>query len=261
MGFWSWKVKAGSDELATQDNRSSTISSARSRGTSRVQSVRSSVLSSISSTSPKVPPWEVVFDQHLKQCLRAAENRDFTYFRLSAILNSKPEVVKIDHKATLLEIIPSGTPAHQLEGLNKSRCESVARAFREYVKEIEGAKDEKLEWLAWGRLLDSEEERMLQGITAKIKETSEEAKNIIRQLPLDAMDPAAGLWVEGSGSAMMAFRALYSQTTIVSGRVGDFERGEFGILREAEEKVVDASEAAQLAISGQPRDMIECVDV
>jgi hypothetical protein len=90
--------------------------------------------------------------------------------------------------------------------------------------------------------------------TNKIKGTSEEAKDIIRNLPLDAADLAASIWVEGSGFAMSAFRTLCSQTTIVSGRVGEFERGEFGILRQAEEKVVDASEAAERAISGQPRE-------
>lgn len=79
-------------------------------------------------------------------------------------------------------------------------------------------------------------------------DTSEEAKDIIRRLPLDATDYATGVWVEGSSSALGAVRALCAQITIVSGRVGEFERGHFDILSKAEEKVKDISDACILAI-------------
>jgi len=253
MGSWSWEAKSPTAEDAKEENGNSVSSSKRSSALSRNKNVRST-RTTVLSNNPKVPPWEVVFDQHLKQCLRAAKLRDFTYFRLSAALSSKPELNDLNHRGSLLAIIRDDTSIRKLEGLNKAICEVIANGFRDYVKGIGGAKDEQLDWLAWGRLLDSEEERLIEAITNKIKATFEEAKEIIRGLPLDAAGLAASIWVEGSGFAMSAFRTSCSHTNIISGRVGEFEKGEFGILKEAEEKVIDASKAAELAISGQPRE-------
>lgn len=134
---------------------------------SRSKSVRSNRAGSLL-INPKVPPWEVVFDQHLKQCLNAATNRDFTYFRLTAALSAKPEFEKMNHKAAFLSIIHDETPIHQLEDLNKSRCQVAVTGFKEYIREIEGTKGEQLDWLAWGRLLDSEEERVMNMIVCFI---------------------------------------------------------------------------------------------
>jgi len=245
MGFW--KRNTGGVQEVKKDNRSS-VTSSRTR-----QSILSNRQSLLSNSS-KVPPWEVIVDQHLTQCLRAAKSRDFTYFRLSAALSAKPEAEQVDYKATLLCIINDAVPIHQLEDLNKSKCEVIRNSFKEYVSEVEKGRDEQLDWLAWGRLLDSEEERVVEVITAKIKETNEKAKNIIKDLPLDARDNAAGVWVQGSGFAMGTFRALCSQITLVSGRVGEFERGEFGIISQAEEKIQSAVDAGVLAISNGSKD-------
>jgi hypothetical protein len=67
----------------------------------------------------------------------------------------------------LLAIVLDETPIRKLEGLNKARCEEIANGFREYAKEVGGAKDEQLDWLAWGRLLDSEEERLIELIVSR----------------------------------------------------------------------------------------------
>lgn len=116
---------------------------------------------SIISNSPRVPAWEVIVDQHLSQCLRAAKYRDFTYFRLSAALSSKPDVEQVDYKATLYSTIRDDRPIRRLEALNRSKCEIMGTGFRMYTSEIHGAKDESLSWLDWGRLMDLEEERAM----------------------------------------------------------------------------------------------------
>jgi len=82
----------------------------------------------------------------------------------------------------------------------------------------------------------------------KIKETSEAAKIIIRALELDARDIAANVWVQGSGISMACFRILCSQIKVVSGRVEEFERGEFGILSQAEEKMKSAVEVGVISV-------------
>jgi len=107
-------------------------------------------------------------------------------------------------------------------------------------------------WIGWHgeKLLDSTEE-----ITDKIKETNEEAKNIIRDLPLNARDNAADAWAQGSGFAMVAFRTVCSQITVVSSRVGEFEKSEFGILSQAEDKVNSVVEANILAILDRSKDV------
>jgi len=249
MGFWKWRVHPV-EEAKTKNNRASVTPT---------KSKRSSVLTnrqSITLNSPKVPSWEVIVDQHLQQCLRAAKLRDFTYFRLSAALSAKPDTEQIDYKATLLAKIYEDEPVHELETLNKEKCEEVGRAFKEYVRGIQKAEKKQPDnWLAWGRLLDAEEERVIEMLVAKIKETSEKATAVIRDLPLEARDIAAGVWVQGSGVTMSCFRTMCAQITIVSGRVGDFERGEFGVLSQAEEKVKDAVDAGILSVFDRPGDV------
>jgi hypothetical protein len=123
----------------------------------------------MSNTSPKVPSWEVIVDQHLKQCLRAAKARDFTYFKLSAALNAKPEAEQINYKATLFSITFDELPIEELEGLNSQTCDEIARNFQEFFHEVEKAKDEHLDWLAWGRLLDSEDEKAMDRIVSRVE--------------------------------------------------------------------------------------------
>jgi hypothetical protein len=145
----------------------STISSLTQKTNSVCNSIstrnRQSMLSNRQSvsSSPKVPAWEVIVDQHLSQCLRAAKHRDFTYFRLSAALSAQPDVEHVDYKATLFSIIHDEQPIRQLEALNKTRCTVIGDGFQAYTSEIKDAKDEGLSWLDWGRLMDLEEERVM----------------------------------------------------------------------------------------------------
>src|SRR4051794_16820607 len=119
---------------------SSTSTKNRQSILSNRQSFASNRLSVMSNSAPKVESWLVIVDQHLKQCLRAAKARDFTYFRLFAALNFKPEAEYIDYKATLFSITFDELPIEELEGFNAKKCEEIGQCFQEYVREIQKAR-------------------------------------------------------------------------------------------------------------------------
>lgn len=94
----------------------------------------------------------------------------------------------------------------------------------------------------------------------KIKETNIEAKSIISDLPADCRDNAAGIWVQGSSVAMSIFRTICTQISSISGRVGEFERGNFDIIESSDEKVKDAYQAAVESILSRPEYSLDVED-
>ena len=84
-----------------------------------------------------------------------------------------------------------------------------------------------------------------------------EAKTIITELPAEARDNAAGVWVQGSQIVMGVLRTLCSQTTLISGRVGELEKGQFWILTKADEKMRDTADAGIHSILGPSMDAFD----
>jgi len=189
-----------------------------------------------------------MIDKHLWQSLRAAQDRNFTYFQVSAALNAQND---IDHKATLFAILGDEEPAVKLNDLNAEKCTENDMAMTEYTNKIEESKDKNLNTLQWEALLDDEENKAILLVTNRIKQATAKAKEVIAALPPAAQDAAAGVWIKGANIAMEVFQYLADQLEKVASKIVDFLKKVFTFVTEAFQKVKNAVKSGIAAIFGR----------
>lgn len=191
--------------------------------------------------------WEAIIDHHLFYTLRAAQDRDFTYFKVTSALHAQRPV---DEKVELRNLLDSDTISEELDNINITKCDASDEAITTYTNALEAAKDQDLDALSWEALLDEQEAQAIETVTQRIKQATEGAKGVIRALPAPAQLTAANVYVEGANIAMTVFNTLCDQIAVVAGKIADFVKKVFTAITKAYDTVKNTVVAGINAIKG-----------
>ncbi|MCJ1403057.1 hypothetical protein MMC11_006280 [Xylographa trunciseda] len=192
--------------------------------------------------------WEDVLDYDLYQSLRALQNRDFTYFMVSAALTSQNT---FESRSELVSILGNDDPIKELDNINANKCEASAEAITDYNGAVEKEKDKNLSHASWELLLDDQEEIAIATVTKRIKEATAAAKDVIRTLPEQAQQGAANVFNSGSRFAIEVFETLCTQIAAFGGKIVEFMKKIFTALTNAYNTVKNAVLAGISAIFGR----------
>ena len=192
--------------------------------------------------------WEDVLDYDLYQSLRALQNRDFTYFMISAALNSQNIT---ETRYDVVSILDTDDPIRELDNINADKCQANEEAITAYTGAVEKEKDKNLSQASWESILDEQEAKAIETVTKRIKQATEAAKEVIRTLPEPAQQGAANVFKMGSNIAMEVFETLCNQIAVVGGKILEFMQKIFKALTGAYNTVVNAVKAGMSAIFGR----------
>ena len=152
-----------------------------------------------------LPRWEAIIDHHLFYTIRAAQDRDFTYFKVISALQAQNPV---NQKAELRNLLNSDATAEELDKINITKCDASDEAVTAYTDKLEAAKDQDLDGSGWEALIDDQETKTIDTVTNRIKQASEVAKGVIRALPPAARPTATNVYVEGANIALTVLNTL-----------------------------------------------------
>ena len=184
-----------------------------------------------------LPGWEAIIDHHLFYTIRAAQDRDFTYFKVISALHAQNPV---NQKAELRNLLNSDATSEELDKINITKCDASDEAVTTYTDKLEAAKDQDLDGSGWEALIDDQETKTIDTVTNRIKQASEVAKGVIRALPPAARPTATKVYVEGANIALTVLNTLCDQLSVVAGKVADFLKGIFTSISKAYSTVKNA---------------------
>ena len=177
-----------------------------------------------------LPGWEVIIDLHLFHTIRAAQDRDFTYFKVTSALHAQKPV---NEKVELRNLLNSDTTADELDNINITKCDASDEAITAYTDKLEAAKNEDLDGSGWEALIDDQEAKTIDTVVQRIKQASAVAKDVIRALPPAARPTATNVYVDGANIALDVLNTLVGQLAVVAGKVADFLKGIFTAITNA----------------------------